>query len=141
MSTFQKFSIFFLRVALGWMYFWAGITKVLDPKWSAEGYIKGAKLFPEIYQFFLQPNVLPWVNLVNEWGLVLLGVSLILGIFVRFSAPLGVALMALYYMALGFPYPNAHSMVVDEHIIYIGALLVLASCRAGRVWGLDERFS
>ncbi len=52
---------------------------------------------------------------------------------------LGVVLMLLYYFtALDFPYPNAHALLVDEHIIYSAGLLVLASFRAGRVWGLEE---
>ena len=42
MTTSQKFFLFLLRVTAGWMFFYAGITKVLDPKWSAEGYLKGS---------------------------------------------------------------------------------------------------
>lgn len=135
---YQKFSFFFLRISLGGLFFYAGITKVLNPAWSAEGYLKGAKLFPGFYNWLLQPNILPTVNFVNEWGLTLLGISLLLGIFVRFSAPLGALMMLLYYLALGFPYPNAYSFIVDEHIVYIFALLVIASYRGGKVWGLGK---
>ena len=39
-------------------------------------------------------------------GVNVLGASLIIGLFVRFSSILGVLLMALYYIPLGFPYPN-----------------------------------
>ena len=45
MATSQKFFLFLLRVSAGWMFFYAGITKVLNPQWSAEGYLKGAKSF------------------------------------------------------------------------------------------------
>ena len=45
MTSFQKFFLFLLRVTVGWMFFYAGITKVLNPQWSAEGYIKGANAF------------------------------------------------------------------------------------------------
>lgn len=122
------------------MYFYAGLSKILDPKWSAEGYIKGAKMFPELYGFFLKDGILPLVNLVNEWGLLLLGVSLILGVWVRVAAPLGALLMLLYYFAsLDFPHPNPHAYIVDEHIVYVGALLTLAAFHAGRVWGLGNR--
>ena len=41
--NFQKISLFFLRVFLGGLFFYAGITKVLDPSWTAAGYLKGAK--------------------------------------------------------------------------------------------------
>src|SRR3989344_8810091 len=115
----HKFLLTLLRVSLGWLFFYSGITKVLNPTWSAEGYIKGAQTFTATYQLFLQPQILPIVNILNEWGLTLLGVSLVLGVFVRVSSLLGAALMLLYYFAiLQFPYPNPHAYIVDEHIIY-----------------------
>ena len=139
MSSFQSFSLFLLRIATGWLMFYAGVTKIIDSTWSAASYLQGAKTFPAFFQWFLQPGALPMINFVNEWGLTLLGVSLILGIFVRFSSLLGVLLMLLYYFpVLDFPYPNVHSYIVDEHIIYALALLVLGAFRAGRVWGLEE---
>lgn len=141
MTGSQKISLFLLRIALGGLYFYAGITKVLDPKWSAAGYLKGAKTFPVFYHWLLQPNILPLVNFVNEWGLTLLGISLLIGIWVRFSTLGGVVLMLLYYLPiLTFPLVGEHSYIVDEHIVYIFALLILSAFRAGRVWGLDSRF-
>ncbi len=142
MTKFQSWSLFLLRVTAGWMFFYAGITKVMDPAWSAASYLQGAKTFPALYNFFLSPAVLPITNFLNEWGLTILGASLILGIFVRWSSLFGVILMALYYLPiLDFPYPNTHSYIVDEHVIYICALLVLGAFRAGRVFGLDRFFS
>ncbi|MBI4225267.1 MAG: DoxX family protein [Candidatus Sungbacteria bacterium] len=139
MTHFQKVSLFLLRVSLGWMMFYAGITKVLDPDWSAAGYLRGAKMFPSFYQGLLAPQILPIVNFANEWGLTLLGISLIFGIFVRLSSILGIVLMMLYYLpTLDFPYPNPHAYLVDEHIIYIFVLALFASMRAGRMWGLEN---
>lgn len=139
MNTPQKFFLFLLRVTTGWMFFYAGITKVLDPQWSAAGYLKGAKAFTWFFQTLLDPSVLPIINFMNKWGLTLLGISLILGLFVRFSSLLGVLLMVLYYIALGFPYPNPHSYIVDEHIIYATLLFFFAAIKAGRVFGLDGK--
>ena len=139
MTSPQKFFLFLLRVTVGWMFFYAGITKVFDPQWSAEGYLKGAKAFTWFFQIILDPSVLPIINFMNKWGLTLLGISLVLGLFVRFSSLLGVLLMALYYIALGFPYPNPHSYIVDEHIIYISILLFFAAIKAGRVFCLDSK--
>lgn len=139
MTNAQKFFLFVLRIAMGWMFFYAGITKVLNPQWSAEGYLKGAKAFTWFFQMLLDPSILPIVNFANKWGLTLLGVSLILGLFVRFSSLLGVVLMALYYLPLGWPQPNPHAYIVDEHIIYIAILLFFAAAKAGRVWGVDGK--
>lgn len=137
-TAFERFSLALLRFCMGFLFFYAGITKVLDPNWSAAGYIQGAKNFVWFYQWLLEPSILPIVNFVNAWGLTLLGISLALGIFVRLSSLLGALLMLMYYFVLDFPYPNPHALVVDEHIIYAVALLFLAAVRAGRTWGLEQ---
>lgn len=139
MSTFEKASLFLLRVAAGWLMFYAGITKVLNPSWSAEGYLRNAKTFPGFYQWLAGPGILPVINFVNEWGLTLLGISLILGIAVRLSSILGAALMMLYWFpVLEFPHV-AHGFLVDDHVIYALLLLYFAAIRAGgRTWGLEE---
>lgn len=138
MTYLQKISLFLLRISLGWVMFYAGITKVLNSSWSAEGYLKGAKTFPGLFQWFLNPGVLPIINFVNEWGLTLLGASLILGIFVRLSSILGIALMVLYYLpVLEFPYIGKSSYIVDDHIIYALILLYFSVIGAGKYLGFD----
>ncbi len=139
MTQSQKLTLFLLRIGMGWMMLYAGVTKITDPAWSAAFYLKDAKTFPELFHWFMQPGVLPIVNLINEWGLTLLGVSLILGIFVRLSSVLGALLMLLYYFPiLNGVYPNPHSYIVDEHVIYTLVLLFLAAVRAGRIWGMED---
>lgn len=136
----QKTFLFLLRVSLGWMFFYAGLAKLLDPAWSARGYLEAAKSFGGLYDWLTRPGILPMVDFINEWGMTLLGLSLILGLFVRLSSPLGALMMFLYYLPiLDFPLVGAHSYIVDEHIIYIFLLLFLGSAGAGKVWGLDSR--
>lgn len=137
--TFERFSLLLLRLSTGWLFFYAGITKVIDLNWSAAGYLMNAKTFSGLFQWFASPEMLPLTNFLNEWGLTLIGLSLILGVFVRVSGVLGALLMLLYYFpVLNGAYPNAHSFIVDEHIIYAAALLTLAALRAGRVYGLEK---
>lgn len=137
MPHFQKISLFLLRVGLGILYGYAGWSKLVNPTWSAAGYLKGAKTATWLYHFFLLPDILPVINFLNEWGLFLLGVSLILGIGIRISGWAGIFVMAMYYVAiLSFPYVGEHSWIVDEHVIYACALLVLISMNAGHVWGI-----
>lgn len=138
MNKLQKISLFLLRISIGWLMFYAGITKVLDSSWSAEGYLKTAKTFAGIYHWFLTPSILPIINFINEWGLTLIGISLIFGVMVRLSSIFGVLLMLLYYFpALTFPIIAPHSFIVDEHIVYLFTFFVLAAFRAGRVNGLE----
>ena len=140
MMRFQTYSLVLLRLALGWLFFYAGITKILNPEWSAAGYLKGAKTFSGLYQWLSGPSALPVINFLNEWGLTLIGISLILGVGVRASSYAGALLMALYYFpVLEFPFIGTHSYIVDEHIIYIISFWVLGVFRAGRMFGIDAR--
>lgn len=138
MKNSQKISLFILRITLGSMYLWAGFSKIVNPTWSAEGYLRSAKIAPDFYMWLASPSVLPIVNIVNEWGLFLLGLSLMLGLGVRISSLLGIVLMILYYIPLGFPYPNPHALIIDEHIIYAAGLFLLYTMRAGRIWGFGS---
>lgn len=129
--------LFLARVTIGWLMFYAGITKVIDPAWTAEGYGKSAKTFSALFNWFISSTNIGWINFVNKWGLTLLGVSLILGIGVRLSSILGAILMLFYYFpVLEFPYVE-HGFLVDEHIIYAAILGFFAAVKAGRYWGLD----
>ncbi len=139
MSRWQKTVLFLLRISLGWLFLYSGITKVLNPNWTSAGFLKSAKTFPEFYQWLASGSVLPVVDILNQWGMALLGVSLILGVFVRLSSFLGAILMMLYYFPrLVFPHPDANSFIVDQHVIYASALLLLGAFRAGRVMGLEN---
>ena len=123
---------------MGWIMLYAGLTKVFNPNWSAAGYLGSAKTFAGFYGWFLQPNVLPFTNFLNEWGLTLLGVSLITGALVKYSGYLGALLMLLYYFpVLVFPKIGAHSYLVDDHVIYALVLILFSVYRTGEYWGLD----
>ncbi|MEK7630176.1 MAG: DoxX family protein [Patescibacteria group bacterium] len=138
MTKFEKISLFLLRISLGWLFFYAGLVKILNSDWSAAGYLTHAKTFAGFYGWLASPAILPLINFVNEWGLALLGVSLILGLFVRLSSVLGAVLMLLYYLpANALPFVT-NGYLVDEHIIFIFALLFFAATHAGRVWGLEN---
>lgn len=142
MTTAKKLSLVLLRVSLGILFLYAGLTKVIDPTWTAGGYLMGAKTFAGFFQWLASPGLIGFVNFLNAWGLTLLGVSLVVGIFVRLSSLLGAILMVLYYFTvLQFPYIAPHSFLVDDHIVYAAGLLVLYGFYAGRVWGLDNWFS
>ena len=133
----QTQALALLRVVLGWFFFYAGITKVLNPDWTAQGYLAAAKTFSGFYSWLASPANIGWVNFLNEWGLTLIGVSLIFGIGVRLSSVLGVLIMILYWLpVLEFPYVE-HGFIVDDHLVFAAALLLLAALKAGRYYGLE----
>lgn len=139
MAKYQKLFLFLLRISIGSLFFCAGITKVLNPGWSAAGYLNNAKTFVGFYHWLASPEIIPFTNFFNEWGLTLIGVALILGIFVRLSSVLGAGMMILYYFPiLVFPKVGTNAYIIDEHIIYALVFLLLASMSAGRIWGLEN---
>lgn len=135
----QKIILALTRVAIGWLFFYAGITKVANPEWSAKGYLENAETFSSIYTWFASPTILPITNFLNQWGLTIIGIALILGIFVRLSSVLGALLMLLYFFpVLNFPYAGDHSFLVDDHIIYILVFAILFYFNAGMYYGLEK---
>ena len=118
MTKNQKIFLFLSRVFLGGLFFYAGITKVLNPDWSAAGYLKSAKTFGGFYTWLAGPDILPITNFLNEWGLTLIGAALVLGVFVRLSSVLGAFLMILYYFpGLEFPYVE-HGFLVTRQFCW-----------------------
>lgn len=109
-----------LRLLLGWVFLYAGITKIFDETWTAAPYLENATTFPQLFAWLASPDVIGIVNILNEWGLALIGLALILGFANKLATGAGIFLMILYYLpVLDFPYVGGHSFLVDEHIIYI----------------------
>jgi hypothetical protein len=47
--------------------------------------------------------------------------------------------MFLFYLpVLTFPFVGKNYFIVDEHLIFLLALLMLGNARAGRIWGLEN---
>ena len=132
-STHIKIAITGLRFALGWFMFFAGIEKVLNPEWTAQGFLLSAKTFPEFYAWFAEPVNAWWVDPLNAWG-----ITLILGVFVRPAAIGGALLMILYYFPhVNFPYLE-HGFIVEEHIVYATAFVFLALIPTEAQFGLSS---
>jgi len=98
MNRATKISLLALRLAMGWLFLYAGVTKIINPDWSAIGYLNTAKTFPNLFQWFASPEMIGITNILNEWGLTIIGVSLISGMLVKWSSIGGIVLMALYYL-------------------------------------------
>ncbi|MBX4190032.1 DoxX family protein [Candidatus Parcubacteria bacterium] len=140
MNNSTKTVLALLRIALGALFLYAGLSKVLTPGWSAAGYLAGAKTLPGLYHWLSSSSNIGWVNLLNEWGPILVGLSLISGVLVRWAAIGGVLIMALYYIPiLDFPHVGASSFIVDQHVIFSLVLLIFFFQGAGK-WNAGKLF-
>ncbi|MGF1587518.1 MAG: DoxX family membrane protein, partial [Bacteroidales bacterium] len=86
-----KILITILRVSLGWFFLYEGMTKVSDPGWTSYNYLSNTSGFLAGFYHALAANpfVLRIVDLLNVWGLVLIGLALFVGLFVKFAAMAG----------------------------------------------------
>jgi uncharacterized membrane protein YphA (DoxX/SURF4 family) len=142
-SGFQKTLLVVLRFAIGWHFFYQGFGKLISVDWSAEGYLKaGWGLFRSIAE---DPT---WLNIADYtviWGLMILGVLLMVGMFTQFAAVAGTLLLLLFYLAIppldysGFVIWTSQGteLYVDKTLIEALALMVVASFRTGRMLGFD----
>lgn len=131
MKEFSSWTMLILRVSLGFLFFYAGVSKFGN--FTAKGYLLNLEgpfsaLFKPLAGNFL-------VDQLVIWGLTLIGISLMLGILVRFSSFWGIILMLLLYLS---GYPPQHAFIVDDHIIYIAVLLVFMTSNVGHFMGLDK---
>lgn len=125
-----------LRIALGWLMFFAGFEKVIDPSWTASSFLQHAATFPQFYAWFALPMNSWWVDPLNAWGIMLVGVALIVGVALRPAALAGAMLMILYYFPHNaFPHVD-HGYIVEEHIIYALVFIVLMFLPQARAFSL-----
>lgn len=131
------YAVLSLRLVMGWILFYAGITKLLDPNWSAEYLLVEAGSLSIPFAGLWRALAQDWlwlVNPMNQWGETLVGLCLILGAFVRFAAAMGCIMMVLYYFA---HLPLEWGFIIDFHIVYIMIMFGLAAFGAGQLLGFD----
>ncbi|MFT5193478.1 MAG: thiosulfate dehydrogenase [quinone] large subunit [Cellvibrionaceae bacterium] len=132
-----------LRVLMGWTLFQGGIVKILDPEWTAAGFLKFA--IPEgnpFIGFFGTMAGSPTLDFLVMWGLTLTGLGLMLGALTRWNAFWGAFMMLMFWAAsltggLGTFLSLEHGWVVDDHIVYALLLFGLGAFGAGRIFGVD----
>jgi len=136
-----------LRLLIGWHFIYEGIVKLLNPNWSSLGYLMDSQGFLAgfFHSLASNPNVLQVVDFLNMYGLIAIGLGLILGCFTRIATIAGIVLLALYYLShipfIGASYalPSDGSYLwVDKTLIELVALAVLYVLPTGRHIGLDR---
>jgi uncharacterized membrane protein YphA (DoxX/SURF4 family) len=133
-----------LRIVIGWHFAYEGVAKLLNPTWTAEGYLRAAEgpLAGVFHWMASNPGVLRWVDLLNAWGLLLIGAALMFGCLTRLAAVAGIVLLALYYIAYpplfaGQPgVAEGSYLIVNKNLVELAALVVVALLPASRL-GLD----
>ena len=146
-STTQRNLLVALRMLIGWHFLYEGIVKLWNPNWSAGGYLAdSAGMFKNLFYWMAgNSSVLQAVDFLNVWGLVLIGLALIIGLFTRWALIGGIILLAFYYLShpalIGTDYalPSEGSyLFVNKNLIELAALAVLLVFPTSHIVGLDR---
>ncbi|UCF19476.1 MAG: DoxX family membrane protein [Gemmatimonadota bacterium] len=143
----QLVALVTLRTLVGWHFFYEGLAKIVNPYWTSAGYLAESKWwFSKLFvSLAANPTPLGVVDFVNKWGLLLIGLGLLLGCLTRVATVGGMVLLFLYYIAAppfvglsyGIPAEGAY-LVVNKVLIELAALWVLLVFPTGRIIGLDR---
>ena len=147
LSRWPMIAITVLRVLVGWHFLYEGIAKLSSPSWSAAGYLKQARgPFAGLFKSLAaQPDLLSNADLITMWGLTIVGILLVLGLFTRLAAIGAMGFLLMFYFAtppfVGYFYslPSEGSyLLVNKNLVELGALLVILVTGSGRFAGLDR---
>lgn len=147
-----------LRVTIGFYFLWAFLDKVFGWQYHTapakawihggsptKGFLNGVAAGPLQSQFHAIAGN-PFVDWLFMLGLLGIGVAVIAGVAVRIAAVSGVVMLAGMWLA---EWPISHidstgaltgstNPFVDDHIMDILVLIVLALTYAGTTWGLGR---
>jgi thiosulfate dehydrogenase [quinone] large subunit len=85
----------------------------------------------------------PWMDRGIKYGLLLVGLSLMLGLFTRLGCIGAMILLATFYLLAipthGSPQPGNEGtyLIVNKNLIEFAAVGVLAAFRTGKIAGID----
>jgi len=154
LSGLQQAALVVLRTLVGWHFLYEGYYKAVAPAWSRAGYPLGhwssrgylrAATGPFADVFHRLAGV-TWLDMVDHLvvaGLVLVGLSLLLGLFTQAGCAGALGLLALFYLSAiptsGAMQPGGEGayLLVNKNLIEAAAVVVVSSFRTGRIAGLD----
>ncbi len=143
----QLSALVILRVLIGWHFLYEALVKLLNPDWSAYGYLISSEGFLSgVFQSMAtNESLLSVINVLNQWGLFLIGLGLFLGVLTRLSCYLGVLLLLFYYLAhppfvgVDYAYPTeGNYLLVNKNLIEMFTLIVISLFPTGLFVGLDR---
>ncbi len=155
LTTFQQTTLILLRTVIGWHFLYEGYFKFRLPAWTPDGqplaawtsagFIRAASgPLGRLARWVTDAGLLPWVDRLIVFGLLAVGLSLILGLLTRAGCIGGLLLLAMFYLTAvptaGLPQAGAEGtyLFVNKTLIEGLAVLALMAFDTGRIAGLDR---
>ncbi len=145
MNSIQKNTLLVIRILIGWHLLYEGIVKLISPGWSSAGFLSQSQWILSGFANWVisHDGVLRAVDFLNTWGLIAIGLGLILGLFTKPAAFSGTFLLLIYYLNnppfIGMEVAVAEGsyLVVNKTLIEAVMLFFLALIRGTEQYGLD----
>lgn len=148
-SNFQLTVLVILRVIIGWYFLYEGLAKLLSPGWSAYAYLVDSQgFFSNLFNSLSQNETLmPIVDAFNVYGLILIGLLLIVGLFEKSSIIAAILFLLMYYLShpalIDSQYmlpPEGSYLWINKNIVMMSALFVLLAFPTAQRIGLARYF-
>ncbi len=150
----QQAALVVLRPLIGWHFLYEGLVKLVWPAWtragvplgrfSSAGYLRSSTgPFSDVFRAFADASWLPWLDLLMAWGLLLVGLALVLGLFTQAACAGALVLLALFYLSwlptrgVYEPGTEGNYLLVNKNLVEAAAVALLLAFRTGRIAGLD----
>jgi uncharacterized membrane protein YphA (DoxX/SURF4 family) len=136
-----------MRIIVGWHFLYEGLSKLMIENWSSYAYLMESKwLLSGFFHWIIaHPSILRIVDVLNIWGLIIIGLCLFLGLFTRIASISGILLLLMYYIAnppfieTSMP-AQGHYYIVNLNVIEAVILLSFVILRKNNFWSLDQLF-
>jgi thiosulfate dehydrogenase [quinone] large subunit len=150
----QQFALIALRTVIGWHFLYEAYYKITSPAWSpagtplvrwtSAGYLKGASgPLAWLFQRMVNAGWTPWIDRTVKISLLLIGLSLILGLFTRVGSWGALLFLSMFYLlyipTIGVPQPGNEGtyLIVNKTLIEAAAVCVLLVFNTGAIAGVD----
>jgi uncharacterized membrane protein YphA (DoxX/SURF4 family) len=115
-----------VRLATGWHFLYEGVTKIIAGNWTSAPFLAGSKwIFAPVFNAMAEITAVTGIiDFINIWGMILVGLGLILGVFIRLASGAG-ALMLLFYFIAYPPIPGyTISVPVEGSYLWVNKTLI-----------------
>jgi thiosulfate dehydrogenase [quinone] large subunit len=114
-------------VVIGWYFLYEGLSKLMASGWTARVYLLNSRwVFAGIFhQMAENQTIMKLVDFLNIWGLILIGLSLFIGLLVRWASIAGMFMLLFYFVAYP-PIPGyTFGTVAEGSYIWVNKNLIL----------------
>jgi thiosulfate dehydrogenase [quinone] large subunit len=151
----RSFALIALRTLIGWHFAYEGFYKLMQPGWArtggllapftAAGYLKSATgpLAGVFHAMAGNASLVHATDIAVPIGLLLVGLSLMLGFFTQAGCVGAMGFLALFYLSQpplsGMPQAGAEGsyLFVNKNLIELVAVMTVMAFRTGAIAGLD----